>query len=93
MSEIQRTLLELDDHLAKIIVNIETLEHIQKKFTNVRQQINVQNEQGTCFRKENNTIIAIIDDLLFYTMNDLRKNYKVTSTLVSDMQKKLSASL
>lgn len=79
INELRSLVLDLDEQVAKILVNIETIEQIHCKFTNVRQQIDFRADEGSTLCRSNATLVHILDDLLFYTLDDLNKNYQATS--------------
>lgn len=85
MKNLRKLVFELDDHIAKILVNIETLEQIHRKFTYVRQQTDLLNGSQTTVTYSNHTLIHLLDDLFFYTLVDLNDNYRTTSMLVEQV--------
>lgn len=82
MNELHRLVFDLDDYVAKLLVNIETLENVHYKLMKLRQQQPSLSNEGPLLHHSNNVLINILDDLLFYTLLDLKENYEAIVTLI-----------
>lgn len=72
--EMESTLFSIDDEVAKMALNIETLKNIHYEITKIRYALSCVKEDD--FSKEiiNYSLISMIDDLLFHTIKDLNKS-------------------
>lgn|SRR5690625_2103948 len=92
-SELYNFVFDMDDCLSKLLVNVETLEQIQFELANVRQQMDLHNHESMLKNSLNGSVIRILDDLLFYTIEDMNTNYEAISLLVEGMLERLLANL
>jgi len=67
-------LLEIEGELVKIVVNVETLERIHKQLTVILPQLKDINNKGLAFQLLQQGTMEILEELLFYTVKDLREN-------------------
>lgn len=89
MNEVNRLALNLDDSFASLLVNIETLEQVRFEMARLRQQYDFcEDNRESCLT--NCSIIRVLDDLLYYTIVDLSKNYEVASSTVAKLLEKTS---
>lgn len=82
MRELYNLAFEADNCLAKLLVNMETLEQIHVQLANVRQRFDLQTDEKKSEEMLNYPVIRILDDLFFYTLVDLNTNYETISLLV-----------
>lgn len=82
MNERYSSILDLDDYLAKMLINIETLEQIHYKFTSLRQQVDHYSNHNCLIDKEHMVTVRILDDLLFYTLVDMNEHHRKMLTLI-----------
>ena len=91
--ELHNLIFDMDDCLAKLLVNIETLEQIQFELANVRQQFDLRTGENMLGEVLNYPVIRILDDLLFYTLVDMNVNYEAASLLVERMLGRIAPNL
>jgi len=84
-NELEKLVHELDSKLVEILVNIETLEHVQRELTNIRQKVDSVGGDDDILMTINGLLIRILDDLLFYTVADLNNNYKAASIIMESL--------
>lgn len=90
LGELHNLMFDMDDCLAKLLVNIESLEKIQFELANVRQQFDVPKTENNHVEILNYPVICILDDLLSYVLVDMNTNYEAVSLLVERVMEEIA---
>lgn len=85
---VKHLIVELETGLAKILINIETLQYIQMEFARVVQQIDRKKEKISFFQLPNYSTLFVIDELLFYTVKEIMTNYEAISIIIEKIHTK-----
>jgi len=84
MKSLQGPLLELDDHIASIASALDTLERTQRMLSTSVAQC-YQNHNDLRMESELLTTVQVLDDLLFYTVEDLKERNKQINQLLKQI--------
>lgn len=74
---LKKMFFALESDVANMLLNIETLQHIQVELAKICREI-----EGAKFKDvlhvnlSNYSTLFVLDELLFYTVNDLKENYE-----------------
>ncbi len=84
MKSLQGPLLELDDHIASIASALDTLERTQRMLSTSVAQC-YQNHNDLRMESELLTTVQVLDDLLYYTVKDLKERNKEINQLLKQI--------
>lgn len=84
MKSLQGPLLELDDHIASIASALDTLERTQRMLSTSVAQC-YQNHNDLRMESKLLTTVQVLDDLLYYTVKDLKERNKQINQLLKQI--------
>lgn len=88
--DLKTLIIELETDLARILVNVETLQYAQVELARLCQQLDEIKEGHTSIlHLPNYSTLFVLDELLFYTVRDLMMNYESVSLLVEKIHTSL----
>jgi hypothetical protein len=89
--KLKKLILDVETDLARMLINVETLQYVQIELARLCQHIDEMKEGSTALlHVPNYSTLFVLDELLFYTVKDLMMNYESVSLVVEKINSSIS---
>lgn len=87
--DVYKLAFNLESRLAKLSITIESLEEVKFQLTYIRQGKELYQEENLFKSKQINSLIHLIDELLYYIIIDFKQEYEETMKVVEELIQKI----
>lgn len=87
--DVYKLAFNLESRLAKLSITIESLEEVKFQLTYIRQGKELYQDENLFKSKQINSLIHLIDELLYYIIIDFKQEYEETMKVVEELIQKI----